>query len=80
MGLGAPILNGHGRAEAAIVISGVLQGGKSPIAKLARQVPETTQSISEKLACVPLAKKCEEVKRNRLGSNFGQSQKPSKRI
>ena len=80
-GVGAPILNAHGTAEAAIVISGVLQGGKPQIAKLARQVLEATQDISRKLGYIPLAKP-RGVKREGItlrGSNFGQSQKANDR-
>ncbi|OGP45726.1 MAG: hypothetical protein A3K30_01630 [Deltaproteobacteria bacterium RBG_13_51_10] len=79
-GLGAPILNAHGTAEAAIVISGVLQGGRPPIHELTKILLEATQNISEKLGYIPLVNKREEVKSNSLGSNFGQSQKPSNRI
>jgi hypothetical protein len=50
---GVPIFNGHGTAEAAIVISGVLKGGKPPIHELTKQLLEATQSISEKLGYVP---------------------------
>jgi DNA-binding IclR family transcriptional regulator len=51
-GLGAPILNSHGMAEAAIVISGVLQGGKPPIDELTEQLLEATWNISGKLGYV----------------------------
>ena len=51
-GLGAPILNAHGMAEAAIVISGVLQGGKPPIDELTEQLLEATWNISGKLGYV----------------------------
>jgi IclR family transcriptional regulator, KDG regulon repressor len=51
-GLGAPILNAHGMVEAAIVISGVLQGSKPPIDELAEQLLEATGSISGKLGYV----------------------------
>jgi DNA-binding IclR family transcriptional regulator len=51
-GLGAPILNAHGMVEAAIVISGVLQGSKPPIDELAEQLLEATWSISGKLGHV----------------------------
>jgi hypothetical protein len=48
-GLGAPILNAKGIAEAAIVISGVLQESKPPIGELAEQLLEATCNISKKL-------------------------------
>jgi DNA-binding IclR family transcriptional regulator len=51
-GLGAPILNAKGIAEAAIVISGVLQEGNPPIDKLSEQLLEATWNISEKLGYV----------------------------
>jgi DNA-binding IclR family transcriptional regulator len=53
-GLGAPILNAHGTAEGAIVVSGVLQGGKPPINELAKKVLEASQNISAKLGYIPL--------------------------
>jgi len=48
-GLGAPILNAKGIAEAAIVISGVLQESKPPIGELTEQLLEATYNISKKL-------------------------------
>jgi DNA-binding IclR family transcriptional regulator len=48
-GLGAPILNAKGIAEAAIVISGVLQESKPPIGELTEQLLEATCNISKKL-------------------------------
>ena len=80
-GLGAPILNGQGMAEAAIVISGVLQGGKPPIAQLARQVLEATQNISRKLGYIPSAKPMVGKREgmNFRGSKFNQSQKANDR-
>lgn len=51
-GLGAPILNSHGTAEAAIIISGVLQSGKPRIDELVGKLLEATQDISGKLGYV----------------------------
>ena len=79
-GLGAPILNDQGTAAAAIVISGVLQEGKPPIAKLAGQVIEATQDISRKLGYIPLAKPMA-VKREGIhfrGSHFRQIAKSNR--
>jgi DNA-binding IclR family transcriptional regulator len=59
-GLGAPILNAKGIAEAAIVISGVLQEGNPPIDKLSEQLLEATWNISEKLGYVNQASSCKE--------------------
>jgi len=55
-GLGSPILNAHGGAEAAMVISGVLRGDKPPVNDLAEQLLEAVRNISEKLGYVSLTK------------------------
>lgn len=60
-GLGAPILNANGIAEAAIVFSGVLQESKPSIGKLKKQLLEATCNISLKLGYLnPLCGRKEE--------------------